>query len=95
MITTNGLITEVKFGDAKKANIIVSANRGKLTLRQAVTEKQIGDHVEDSDKLDLPKIEMEFFNVESIDILIGALECIKKNATPPPNYGWLKYYLAC
>ncbi len=85
MITTEDLITKVKFGNAKKANIAVGAKHGTLTLQQLSNEKQIGDNFTSDDIHDLPKVEIEFFNTESIDVLIKALEVIKSNFIPPDN----------
>ena len=85
MITTTDMITKVKFGNGKKGNIAVGANRGILTLQQLATELQIGDGFTQDDIDKLPKIEMEFFDVRSIDVMIKALEVIKSNAIPPPS----------
>lgn len=86
MIQTQDLVTNVLFGNAEKATIAVTAKKGTLTLQMLANEKQIGDKLKDSDIQSLPKVEMEFFNIKSIDALIGALECIKKNYTPPPSW---------
>ena len=91
MITTEGLNTKVKFGDwDSKASIAVLAKKGTLTLQELAKDKQIGDPLEDGDTKELPKIEMEFTRLESVDIMIKALETIKKN--------WIEQYqysLAC
>lgn len=83
MIQTEGSVTMVKFGNGEKASIAVTAERGILTLQMLATEKNIGDLIEPADGRDLPKVEIEFFNPRSIDVLIGALEAIKKNYIPP------------
>lgn len=83
MITTEDLITKVKFGNNDKANIAVLARKGTLTLQQLANEKQIGDAIIDGDAQELPKVEIEFFNTRSIDVLIGALIAIKKNYVVP------------
>lgn len=85
MITTENSTTKVMFGTTEKANIAVNAKKGTLTLQMLGTEKQIGDKLEEIDIQELPSVEIEFFNPKSIDILIGALEAIKKNYTPPPS----------
>ena len=97
MIKTEGLVTEVKFGNDKKANIAVTINDGVLKLQQLATEKQVGDKIDkDVDIQELPKVEIEFFNTRSIDVLIGALEAIKKNYNPPPPIDPLDHLaLAC
>jgi len=43
------------------------------------TEKQIADKLELSDIQELPKVVIDFNNTKSIDILIEALEVIKRN----------------
>lgn len=93
MITTENLITKVLFGNDAKANIAVNVKEGTLTLQMLATEKQIGDKLEESDIQGLPKVEIEFFNTKSIDVLIGALQVIKKNYTPPPSLD--TFALAC
>jgi hypothetical protein len=93
MITTENLITKIKFGNDQKANIAVGAIKGTLTLQMLATEKQIGDKLVSDDIQELPKVEIEFFNTKSIDVLISALEVIKRNYTPPPSFDQLA--LAC
>ncbi len=79
MITTENSITKVMFGTTEKANIAVGAKNKTLTLQMLATEKQIGDKLEEGDIQKSPKVEIEFFNPKSIDVLIEALEAIKKN----------------
>jgi hypothetical protein len=73
----------VKFGNGEKASIAVTAQFGVLTLQMLATEKNIGEAIEPADGRELPKVEIEFFTPKSIDVLIGALEVIKKNYIPP------------
>lgn len=90
MIKTDGLTTKVQFGDWDKANIAVIARKGTLTLQELAKGKQIGEKLEEGDTKELPKIDMEFTRLESIDVMIKALEAIKKN--------WIEQYqyaLAC
>lgn len=93
MINIENLTTKVEFGTEQKATIAVGANKGTLTLQMLASEKQIGDNLEEADKQELPKVEIEFFTPKSIDVLIGALQAIKKNYTPPPSLDQLA--LAC
>lgn len=93
MITTENSITKVLFGNESKANIAVSSKHGTLTLQMLTTEKQIGDNLEDGDIQELPKVEIDFFSPKSIDVVIRALEAIKKNYTPPPSIDQIA--LAC
>ena len=91
MISTEGLVTHVKFGNEEKANIGVIARKGTLTLQQLSAEKQIGEVIVDGDCAELPKIELEFFNTKSIDAMIKALETIKSNYRPQPEPQKRKY----
>jgi hypothetical protein len=95
MITTENSTTKVLFGNAEKANIAVRANRGTLTLQMLAVEKQIGDELEtlkdgeslkEGDTQDLPKVEIEFQNVKSVEVLIAALQVIIKNYNPPVDF---------
>ncbi len=85
MIQTDGLVTKVEFGKDEKASIAVSAKKGTLTLQMLANEKNIGDKIESIDTHDLPKIDIEFFNIQSVDVFIAALQCIKSNYVPPPH----------
>lgn len=85
MIETKELITKVEFGNDKQATIGVSAKYGTLTLQMLCKEKEIGDSFSDDDIKELPKIQMEFNSIKSVNVLIEALECIKRNYTPPSN----------
>lgn len=79
MIQVENFITKVEFGTENKASISVSTKNGTLTLQMLATEKQIGDKLELSDIQELPKVVIDFNNTKSIDILIEALEVIKRN----------------
>jgi len=81
MITTENLTTKVLFGINGQANIAVGAKNGTLTLQMLNCQKKIAENIDDSDIKKLPKIEMEFFDVKSIDVMIKALETIKRNYT--------------
>ena len=86
MIKTEGLNTIVKFGNKQKASISVSAYKGILLLQELAKDKKIGDRLNDEDIKELPKVEIEFFTIESVDIMIKALEVIKRNYRPiDPN----------
>lgn len=84
MITTNNTGAKVIFGTDKKATIAVSADANKLILQMLKQEKQIGESLTEKDKQEHPKIEIDFFTPKSIEVLIEALECIKRNIQPPP-----------
>ena len=83
MITTKDFITTVNFGD-KKAKIAVISPAGsyKLIFQNIKDDRtiEIGSKLEEEHSIpnDLPKIEMDFPDSRSIDIVIGALELIKE-----------------
>ena len=79
MIATENLVTTVKFGNEQKGNIAVGVKCTILTLQQLVKEMPIGEQWSEEDIDKLPKIEMEFFNENSVDVVIKALELIKNN----------------
>lgn len=95
MIITKDLITEVFFGAGNKASISVSSKYDVLTLQMLSTDKNIGDRLEESDIKELPKIDMNFFSPNSIDVIIAHLEFIKRNITPPPPESCDQLCLAC
>jgi hypothetical protein len=83
MITTEGLTTTVKFGSKQKASISVNMKKGTLTLQELAKDKKIGDPLVAGDFHELPKVEMEFFTLESVNVVIKALEMMKKNFVKP------------
>lgn len=83
--------TYVKFGTAERASLAVGCSGNFLTLQQLATEKKFGEDLKEEDIQEFPKIEMEFFDTKSIDVMIKVLEEIKKNMNPP----WMHYALAC
>ncbi len=91
MIKTEGLNTTVKFGTHDKASISVSATKGTLLLQELAKDKKIGDKLEPDDIKELPKVEIEFFTLESVEIKIKALEVIKRNYRPPIDPNQLAY----
>ena len=57
------------------------------------TNKPVGTKLTKEDVKALPKVELEFHNVASVDVLLRALETIKTKMQYP--YGFPPYYLAC
>ena len=94
-IHTEHHTTKVKFGNEQKANIAVRASHGKLTLQMLATEKQIDDKITPSDIQNLPRVELMFSDTKSIDVMIAALQVIKKNATTPPRHNFDQLAMAC
>jgi len=92
MITINDLTARVEFGKGTKATTAVNASNFLLVLQQLSTEKSIGDELTEGDYDELPKVEIQFFSEKSVDVLIKALQVIKKNFNPPPE---MNYALAC
>lgn len=80
MITTNKETTTVKFGQNGIASIGTNVTGLTLTLKQLKVEKQIGDKIESEDDVQpLPKIELNFTDRKSIDIMIDALMVLRNN----------------
>lgn len=80
MITTVKKTTKVKFGQNGIASISVEVNHLTLTLKQLKVEKRIGEKGGSADDSHpLPKIEFDFPEIESIDVLIEALQNLRKN----------------
>lgn len=90
MIQTEKKKTTVTFGKGNNASIGVLTGNMKLTLQMLASELNVGDMLTPNDVKELPKIEMEFSNPKSIDVLIKALTLIKDNYYK--NYG---FSLAC
>lgn len=91
MIITEDQRTIVHFGNKEKANILVSGRYRKLVLQELATNLKIGDSATSEDAHELPKVEVNFSTIESVDVLIAALNHIKNNFTPPDQM----YALAC
>jgi hypothetical protein len=90
MITTKDKTTTVVFGTHKKASISVGPQGMNLVLQQIVSDKKIGDSLLDEDIKELPKVVLELQTIESIDVLIRALEKVKEN-----HYKIYGFALAC
>jgi hypothetical protein len=87
MIASENNTTTVTFGAYKKATIGVSVNGLSLYLQELASDKNIGDSICIEDIKDLPRVELEFNQMESIDVIIKALEVVRNN--------WIfKYQLA-
>ena len=93
MITTESLTTHIKFGTSGKATIAVNAAKGTLTLQQLTNDLNIGQKPKTTDYADLPKVMLEFFDPKSIDIVIEALNTIKKNYVVPKQAMTAKRWL--
>lgn len=94
MITTKGLLTEVEFSKTKENGVIaIGTINQTVTLQQLHSPRTVGSSLlDDTNNIkELPKIELNFYNKESVDVLIAALVQIKKNIDNPYNH----YALAC
>lgn len=79
----NKLTTEVVFGNHENACIAVEGSapfNGELILRELKKglKKNVGAQLTPEEIEELPKIVMDFSRIESVDVLIKALEYIKK-----------------
>jgi len=95
MIITKGLLTDVEFSKTKENGIIsvgvdpeTSILLQQLTAPRTVSYSLSGD---ENNIEELPAIRLNFYNKESVDVLIKALEQIKKNIDNP----YYQYALAC
>lgn len=94
MITTKNLLTEVEFSKTKENGIIaVGVDYHSVTLQQLTAPRTVGlSLVDDKDNIEeLPAVHLNFYNKESIDVVIAALERIKENMDNP----YYTYALAC
>lgn len=78
MINTIDQTTTVEFGKQKGAiAVTVAPHETTLELQQLAKTLNIGEGVNPDDKKELPKVLMEFFTEESVDVVMGALQKIK------------------
>ena len=86
MITINEIENKVniKFGENGMCGVILSNHQNSLLIQDTPrTDVRIGDSVKAEDIKPLPKIDMEFSDIESIDVLIKQLERIKTHIQYP------------
>ncbi len=76
--------SSVRFGTDKGSIGITSKDRF-LILQELISDKNIGDKLTEADIKELPKVVLEFFRAESIDVLIGQLERVKYSLENPPE----------
>ena len=94
MITTKKLLTTVEFAKTKENGILaIGKKSNSLTIQQLIAPRTVGvSLVDDQDNIqDLPRIEMNFYTIESVDVVILALQEIKESIKYP--YGTIP--LAC
>jgi len=95
MITKKGLLTDVEFSKTKENGIIsVGIDPSQSLLLQELTApRTVGSSLKDDlDNIEeLPAVRLNFYNKESVDVVIAALEKIKKNIDNP----CYQYALAC
>ena len=92
MITIIDQNVDVEF--SKDGNGVIAVGRigTTLTLQQLIrTDVKVGETWEKGDEKPLPKVSMEFYKEESVDVVIKALLAIKERLKYP--YG--TYALAC
>ena len=94
MIIQKGLITDVEFSKTKENGVIAvcTDNSTSITLQQLKTPKTVGFNSKDIlDIKELPAVRLNFYNKESVDVVIKALKRIKKNIDNP----YYDYTRAC
>ena len=78
MIEIKENIVAVNFAEHKEAGVVsVGTNFNRVILQQLAKEMRVGISLNDADIIELPKIVMQFNCVESVDVMIKALERIR------------------
>ena len=92
MITIDNSNVNIEFGENGLAKVSLTNAKNTLII-QALNKNNlpIGSSAKPEDIKPLPKIEMEFSDVESIDVLIAKLEAIKFYM----QYSFDVYAMAC
>lgn len=95
MIKITKKSTKVVFAKNSIGTISVDMNKtlNTLTLQEMKVEKKVGADLTEEDYKSLPKVELEFNNIASIDVVIKQLETLRTKMAYP--YGFPAYYLAC
>ena len=78
MIEIKENVVAVNFAEHKESGVVgVGTNFNRITLQQLAKEMPVGISLNDADILELPEIVMQFNCVESVDVMIKALERIR------------------
>jgi hypothetical protein len=86
MIITKGLLTDVEFSKTKENGVIaVGVKEQSVTLQQLTIPHTVGSNLKDNKRYieDLPCVRLNFYNKESVDVVMEALKCIKENMNFP------------
>lgn len=76
-------ITSVTFGKEGKGTISVGSAGHFLVLQELARPMDITNDVKKEDRKPLPKVELEFFDTKSIDVMITILKRVKENIEYP------------
>jgi len=75
-------ITAVTFGKEGKGTIAVGVAGRFLVLQELERPMDINAQCKKEDRKPLPKVELEFFDPSSIDVMIEILKKVKSNIQP-------------
>lgn len=76
-------ITSVTFGKEGKGTIAVCSAGHFLVLQELARPMDISTETKEEDRKPLPKVELEFFDLASIDVMIEVLKKVKSNIEYP------------
>lgn len=76
-------ITAVTFGKEGKGTISVGVAGNFLVLQELAKPMDISVNTTKEDRKELPKVELEFFDPASIDVMIEVLKRVKSNIQYP------------
>lgn len=76
-------ITSVTFGKEGKGTVSVGVAGNFLVLKGLARPMNISDQCQKEDLKPLPKVELEFFDPASIDVMIEILKKVKSNIQYP------------
>jgi hypothetical protein len=87
MIATKKNITKCKFGENGKASIHVNAFKNVVIFGSISTISSIGDDLKEEDvNSKSQKVELEFFEPESVDVVIKALLFVRNQIAKKESY---------
>ena len=76
-------ITAVTFGKEGKGTIAVGVAGNFLTLQELARPVDISVPTTKEDRKELPRVELEFFDPASVDVMIDILKKVKHNIQYP------------
>jgi|LakMenEpi03Aug12_release.lakeMendotaPanAssembly.Ray.scaffolds.fasta_scaffold1105835_2 hypothetical protein len=84
MVTIKKTKAKVEFAKENIGEVAVTRKRNKIIFSDVLGEYVVGTKPSPEDISKRPKIELEFHNPKSIDVLIAQLLLIRRGFTPAP-----------